>query len=473
MEINNYIKLSDLGKRIEKLFEDNFSTALWVMGEVSGHRYYDSQLRHYFDLVEKSPDVKEAIVKISAVAWRPGSQDIKRFEQETGVVFTNGIQVLLLVRLEYKAAYGLKLIVEKIDANFTLGNLEKSRRETLQRLLREYPAVIQQRGDEYFTSNKSLSFGKVIQKIALVTSVNSDAYHDFQHTLLNNQYNYCFSVDVYASMVQGVDAEKELVKCLVSIYKSEKKYDAVVITRGGGTKTDFQVFDSFKLSLAVAKFPIPIITGLGHHKDESIVDLMANSVTKTPTKAAEFIISHTRNFEENILQLQKRIVIKTQQILAGRRKELSHIHLAFTSTSKGYTSEMKDRLREVQQQLLSQSRLIILNSNRTLINQIALISSRPKNNLNKKNMEVQYLNSNIISAGRRYFLNQKGFLAHYESTMKILSPENILKRGFALLFKADKIVVDPSDLVIGKDISIQLKNERINTVVISKEKNKY
>src|SRR5690606_8737730 len=180
----------------------------------------------------------------------------------------------------------------------SLGNLERLRKETLRRLLQENPDHVALVDDQYITRNKQLRLNCVIQRIALIGSPRSEGYTDFVHTIDHNQFGYRFAIDYYYSAVQGVSAEQELVSTLIKVYEKSKDvpYDCVVITRGGGAKTDFLVFDTYALSRVVARFPIPIITGIGHHKDVSIVDMMAHTLTKTPTKAAEFILAHNRAF---------------------------------------------------------------------------------------------------------------------------------------------------------------------------------
>ncbi|HEX8515170.1 MAG TPA: exodeoxyribonuclease VII large subunit [Bacteroidia bacterium] len=296
-----HIKLSDLTKKVEEAIKNTFGSEFyWIVAEISTHKFYPNNDRHYFEFIEKVEGEMDPVAKVKGVSWQSGSQCIKLFEKDTGQVFTNGVQVLVKVKVEYQSAFGLQLVLLDIDSSFTLGNLEKQRRETLERLVKENPDSIKKIGEEYFTKNKAIKLNAVIQNIAIIGSPNSEGYTDFTHTITNNQFHYKFAIDIYQSSVQGMEAEKELVNKLVFVFQNSTKYDCVVIIRGGGAKTDFLVFDTYNLARAVARFPIPIITGLGHHKDVSVVDLMVHTSTKTPTKAAEFIISHNRAFEDSI-----------------------------------------------------------------------------------------------------------------------------------------------------------------------------
>ena len=258
-----HIKLSELTKKIADIINQSFGTAShWIVAEISSHKFYENQDRHYFEFIEKVEGANDPIAKVRGVSWFGGSQNIKVFEKETGQKFTNGVQVLVNVKVEFHQAYGFSLVLIDIDQSFILGNLEKQRRNTLLRLVAENPDSIQKVGEEYVTKNKKVKLPVVIQKIAIIGSPNSEGYTDFTHTVNNNQFNYKFSIDIYQSSVQGAASEKELINKLIAIFNSGIKYDCAVIIRGGGSKTDFIVFDSYGLSRAIARFPIPVIAGI-------------------------------------------------------------------------------------------------------------------------------------------------------------------------------------------------------------------
>jgi len=241
-------------------------------------------------LAEKQEGSNAIIAKAEAVAWKAGSVKIRDFERITGQPFKNDIQVLAKVAVDYNPLHGLKLTLVDIDINFTIGALEQQKQEILLRLLTECPDYIRRVGDQYLTLNKQLQLNAVIQKIALIGSGSSAGYEDFVHTLQNNAYQYRFTIDNYFTAVQGQANASMVRQQLIAIYNSHIAYDAVVIIRGGGAQTDFLLFDTFILGQAVAKFPIPVITGIGHQRNETIVDMLAHSPTNAPTKAAEFII---------------------------------------------------------------------------------------------------------------------------------------------------------------------------------------
>jgi exodeoxyribonuclease VII large subunit len=466
-----HIKLSDLTQKIRQVITNSFGTNFyWIIAEISGHKFYPNQDRHYFEFVEKSESSSQPIAKVKGVSWSQGSQRIKIFENETGQIFGNDLQVLVKVKVEFHSAYGFTLVVQDIDPSFTLGNLEKQRRETLERLLREDSDVIQKVGEEYVTRNKKIVINRVIQSIAVIGSPNSEGYIDFSHNIKNNKFNYTFSTDIYQSSVQGASAERELVNKLLAIYDSGKKYDCVVIIRGGGAKTDFLVFDNYHLARAVARFPIPIITGIGHHKDVSIVDLMANTSTKTPTKAAEFIVSHNRTFEDEIIVLQKTVIIKSQQLLGNSLQRINATNIIIINKSRTFISSFKDQLTHINQIVINKTKTILYNRQTNLVALLNQLLSRPKIIRANRQSELENLMVNLKGYSTKYLTNQRGFLGHYISIIKLMSPSNILKKGFAVVSKGGMILTNAEALKAGDELTISMEKYDVITEVKSKTK---
>lgn len=472
MEEIRYIKLSDLSRRIEQVFRQNFANDFyWIIAEVSGHKFYRDTDRHYFDLVEKSTGSEVEVAKFKAKSWSEGSASIENFEQQTGQSFQSGIQVLIKVKVEYHSLYGLSLTLVEIDPSFTLGNIERQRRETLQRLVSENKGYIELIGSEYHTKNKSLDLPIVIQQIALIASPNSEGYADFIHTLTNNQYQYKFLVDNYFSSVQGKDAEKELINTLISIYKSEKKYDCVVMIRGGGAKTDFLVFDTYHLSRAVARFPIPVITGIGHHKDVSIVDMMAHSPTKTPTKCAELIISHNKFFEESVMELQNSVLIKSQQLLSKSLSETHELQGNIIVNVQYLLKEHADELNNRNRELVNNTKDFLNTQHSNLVSDTMVFLSKPKLILQRKEQALLYSQQNICSLTPKFMLSKSTEMNHYVKVMKLMSPVNIMKKGFAIISMDDEVLINGDKLKNGSIIKINMHQTELDAEITNKTKN--
>lgn len=441
----------------------------WIVADVTSHSYKSDKKYHNFELVEKDTISNNIIARIAGKAWGQGSVRIAEFEKNTGQQFTNNINVLVRVAVEYHPLYGLSVSVLDLDANFTLGILEQKRNETLQRLVAENE-FIQKDGDSYQTKNNSLALPAVIQRIALLSSENSAGSEDFRHTLQANNFGYTFFVDNYYTLVQGENNSRLFRDKLIEIYNSTISYDAVVITRGGGAQTDFLIFDDYHIGRAVAKFPIAIITGIGHQKNVSIVDLMAHTQTKTPTKAAEFIIAHNRNFEQNILSYQKFIVIKSQQLFMSNFQMLGYLNSSIVNNARNIINEKKDEIVRVNQITINRSKSILFTHRKNMVTASSQILSKPRIILYNRINDIQGIIKNLKTFGNQYQKNRKGELAQYISLIRMMSPENILKKGYAIIRVDNEITSSAEKIKIGKDIEIILSDTIIQSTVKNKSK---
>lgn len=453
MEVHSYpsnpaaIRLSELATQIRQAIDGVFGNrTFWVIADVSSHTYKSQTNYHYFELVEKDKGSAKILSKIAGRAWGNAAVNISNFEQATGQKFQNDINVLVQVAVQYNPAFGLQLNLLDIDTSFTLGLFEQQRKETLARLLRENPDFIQKAGEQYFTRNGSLPLNRVLQRIAVISSATSAGYQDFKHTLENNTFGYRFTIDDYFTPVQGEANARQFLSKIVEVFQSGKPYDTLVIIRGGGAQTDFLIFENYELSRAIAKFPIPVITGIGHQKNETIADLMAHTATKTPTKAAELIIAHNRAFEENLMGLQKMMLIKTYQLINYHKDRLAQLNQTTISTSRG---------------LLHEQHLNIINLSR-------MVLSNPRIILSNRKKDLSNIIGNIQSYNRMYFANKRGYIGHFQSVVRLMSPQNILNKGFAILKVNGKIAGNADEIEAGTELTVRLAATEIKTTVITK-----
>jgi exodeoxyribonuclease VII large subunit len=465
------LRLSELSGEITKAIDIAFrSKSFWVIADVTSHTYKPSSNYHYFELVEKDPASNALIAKFSAKSWGTGSNKIADFERITGQKFQNNINVLVSVSVEYHATYGLQLTVLDIDTNYTVGVLEQQKNATLAKLVKNNPAHIRLVADRYETANKQLSLRKIIQKIAVISSNTSAGFQDFKHTLDNSSYKYKVHIDTYFANIQGDNNAQQLVNKIIEIYESGINYDALVIIRGGGAQTDLLIFDNYVIGRAVARFPIPIITGIGHQKNETIADLMAHTATKTPTKAAEFILAHNRAFEEEILNYQKTIIIKAQQLFAGQSKALSILNSVIVNNARDYLNLNKDILIKNNQFIINTTKSILFKEKSLLFDLSTQLLTKPKMMIYNKKSDMRNICSNLNTFNGMYLKNQKGYLGHYVSLIKLMSPTNILNKGFAIIKVDGKITSDMQNINIGKEVSIILSKQELKATINSKKK---
>ncbi|MDQ0106696.1 exodeoxyribonuclease VII large subunit [Chitinophaga terrae (ex Kim and Jung 2007)] len=461
--------MSELTGQIQQTLNNAFaSQTYWVVADVTNHSFYSQKGYHYFDLVEKDVQGGGIVAKVSAVAWGTGAERIREFEIVTGQQFKNDIHVLVRVAVSFHQIHGLQITLLDIDTNFTVGLLEQQKQATLLRLVTTYPEFIRQSGNRYITRNNQLQMNQVIQRIAVVSSGNSAGYQDFIHTIRNNHFGYSFQVDNYFTVVQG-EAQAELVQQrLIDIYNSGIAYDVVVIIRGGGAQTDFLLFDTFLVGRAVARFPIPIITGIGHQKNETIADLMAHTAVKTPTKAAEMIIAHNRMFEEKLTQLRQQIIIRSQQLFSRNLQVLSSLQGGIINTTKDLITAQKENVVAHQHTIAQAAKGMLANKKQDLSAVSGTLLLKPRMVVTKRQNDIAMTIAALQSSGRLYFQRKNSQIAHYVSLCQLMDPAHILKRGFAIIHHNGKIVGNAASISEGAGIEIQMSDARMKATINSK-----
>lgn len=418
----------------------------WIIADITSYTYKAQTNYHYFELVEKDKASAKILAKVAGRAWGNAAVNISNFERVTGQQFKNDINVLIQVSVQYNPSFGLQLNLLDIDTSFTLGQFERQRKETLEKLLRDNPSFIRLLDGQYITRNSQLALPKVLQRIALVSSETSAGYQDFRHTLDNNTFGYHFEIDNYFALVQGEGNAKNFVSKLIEVYASGIPYDALVIIRGGGAQLDFLIFDNYELSRAIAKFPIPVITGIGHQKNETIVDLMAHTATKTPTRVAELLIAHNRNFEESITALQQQMLIKTFQLVSYHKEQLNKWNQVIINAAKTHVHEQHRKIIHLSGRILTNPRIMISNRNKDLHNLVA----------------------NIKSFNRLYFVNKQQDIGHYASVIRLMSPQNILNKGFAIVRLNGNIARNAAGITAGAEITVSMSGAELTAKVLSK-----
>ena len=286
--------LSELCAEIQETLECKQLEHYWVRAEIAS---ISVRGHCYMELIEKS-DTGILAAKLRATCWSNVYNILSPyFLQSTGHHLSVGMQVLLEVSIEFHAVYGLSLNIWNIDPNYTLGDLARQRQETINQLIKDGVLELQ----------KQLTLPTLIRRIAVISSVDAAGYGDFCHQIQTNRHHFVFQTQLYAATMQGDSAAHSIIQALNAIAKQENEWDLVVIIRGGGATTDLSCFDDYNLACHCAQFPLPIITGIGHTRDISVVDMVAHTSVKTPTAAAEWVIQHVTLQFEHLEQLKARL----------------------------------------------------------------------------------------------------------------------------------------------------------------------
>ena len=275
------LTLLELNGRVKSTLQFEMPDAYWVQAEISGINP-SGQGHCYMELVQKDPTGRTFLAKAKANIWRNTWLNIRPFfEQQTGETLKVGMKVLLQVTVTFHEVYGYSLNVQDIDPTYTLGDMARRRREILQQLEK----------DGVIGLNRELDIPALPQRIAVISSATAAGYGDFCDQLSNNVYGFRFYVKLFPALMQGDDVERSVIQAMDAVARRRDDFDVLVIIRGGGAVSELSCFDSYALAFNIANFPLPVITGIGHERDDTVADVVAHTKVKTPTAAAEFLIN--------------------------------------------------------------------------------------------------------------------------------------------------------------------------------------
>ena len=302
--------LRQLNMMVRDAIEMQLPDEYWVEAELSECRERGGHC--YMELIEKDEQTNTPVARASAKCWRQTWQVLQpHFERVTGQPLHAGLKVLLRVYAQYHEAYGFSWIVTDIDPTYTIGDMARKRQEIIRQLKEE----------GVFDLQRELRIPLFAQRIAVISAAGAAGYGDFCRQLEDNEYGFRFEVTLFPAIMQGEQVEKSIIAALNNIYEQgQKSYDCVVIIRGGGATADLSGFDTLALAENVAQFPLPIITGIGHDRDESILDMVSNTRVKTPTAAAALLIDNLRQVWERLNLAQQRISMAGHIIIDARHR---------------------------------------------------------------------------------------------------------------------------------------------------------
>ncbi len=439
--------LHELNSSIRRAFEQNFSGRFWVTAETSGIKPSLKGGHFYFELLEKGEEHGQVIARSRAVIWRDTVAPIlSRFEIATGQRFSNGIQVQLLVGVRFHENFGLSLDVYDIDPSFTLGDMARRRKETINRLLRENLLDLQ----------KKQILGRPLRHIAVVSSASAAGWGDFQNHLLAEQSHWPFLLQLYPALMQGERVTTSISSALCQIEQSGIPYDCVVIIRGGGAEIDLMAFDSYQLCATIARFPIPVIVGIGHERDISVVDMVAHCSLKTPTAVADFLL-HSRENEWAALKLlserlQRAVVSMKDYHLHQIQRYIRDLPIVV----KDFTQRESIRLFQLQAQLQRSCMMQIIQENRFLEHCSYVLESIPKKNLTSCLEDLLRCERRLRRSLPIQMEKNREKLEGLSRIVQLLSPNQTLKRGYAIVRKNGMSITSTHQIEEGEQLEILL-----------------
>jgi len=387
----NSITLSELTSQIQQTIRLGFDTPQWIRTEISELR--ENQGGHcYLELIEKDSDSDTLLAKTKATIWASTYRMLKPyFESSTGQSLRAGMNVLVSVTVEFHGVYGFSLNIRDIDPTFTIGEMAARRLKIIRQLEQ----------DGIMDMNRQLPFPELPQRLAIISSPTAAGYGDFCDQLNNDSSQFAFYIKLYPAVMQGDQAETSMISALEKIYENIDLFDVVIVIRGGGAITDLACFDSYELALNCAQFPLPVIAGIGHQRDVSILDMVAHTSVKTPTAVAEFLISKMQAAENMAINVISdiRYIIRTR--IETESRLINQTQLQIKQTLRGWVLQKTHMLERQKSRLQSNVRMQLLKQN----NKLSLLDKNIETHspvfLLKHGYTITTLNGKRITSGKQ------------------------------------------------------------------------
>lgn len=403
----------------------------WVVAETSDLRV--SRGHCYMELIEK--DARGAsVAKVGAVIWSSMFPNLNaKFKAATGSDLKTGMKVLVMVTATYHLQYGFKVVINDIDPSYTMGDMERQRQEILEKLAKEGILEL----------NKQLPWADVPQRIAIVSAAGAAGYGDFMNQLHGNPYGLQFYTCLFQAVMQGTQTVPTVIAALDSINRHIDLFDCVVIIRGGGATSELNSFDNYDLASYVANFPIPVIVGIGHERDVTVLDYVAAMRVKTPTAAAEWLIQRGTNALAHLDELQDAVVNAVRDTVGQAREHLAYFTSMIPATARRIIDTNRVKLDNYTRNIPFAANSLIANQRTTLERALERMNDAVARVLQREQQRLQALDDKAT----------------------LLSPMNTLKRGYSLVRKGNACITDAGQLQLGDQVTVQFDSGAADATV--------
>ena len=423
--------LLELNSLVSRLVSSTFSDTYWITSEVSDVRVN----RHcYLEFVQKAELGGNAVARARGTIWMNTWLGLKRkFEHVTGQPLSDGMQVMVEVQVRFDPLYGYSLNVLDINPSFTLGDIARRRQEIISRL----------KADGVYDLNRSVALPRLLNRIAVISAEGAAGYQDFSNQLDNNKYGLRFYRQLFPATMQGENTASSIIHALDQIALEADKWDVVIIIRGGGSTSDLQGFDNYELASNIAQFPLPVVTGIGHERDNTVIDEVSHTRVKTPTAAAEFLITHQYGELCHVLEAEDFIVNYVKQVLVNEENRLIRLSEKLPTLYQLRRSREEQNLDHLQNALIAQ------------------ILSRRLREHGRLTLTEQLLKSQI----QLLLSNHKNQLERAEAKITASSPEHTLRLGYSITRLNGRAVTSITTLHSGDQLHTTLANGTVVSTV--------
>jgi exodeoxyribonuclease VII large subunit len=451
--------LLEVTRSIQNTLNNRYTSSFWVKAEMNKLNWYKYSGHCYPELVEKKDG--KVITQLKAHIWK---KDYLRINNQFIAVLNNplkdGIKILFQARITFEPDHGLSLWILDIDPSYTLGDLEREKQET----------IIKLKNEGVFNKNKSLNLPMLPQRIAIISVQTSKGYADFLKIIDNNAWNYKFFLLLFPSLLQGDHAVSSIIEQLKKIEKVKHHFDVVAIIRGGGGDIGLSCYNNYHLAKAIASFPIPVITGIGHATNETVSEMIAFSNAITPTKLAEYILQLFHNFAMPVLNAQKKIPEKAALLLNKEKTTFGAEMKLFRFVTDNVLISNKNKVAGLTKTLSNHAQFVFKSQDDQL--------KTMKNNIVKGVSGFCNMNKIVVAQLKEKLQLQSVLrtktalleLNGIEKNIANMSPTNVLKRGYSITLLNGKSVKDISQIKNGDVLDTILHEGKIVSIVKSTNK---
>ncbi|MFA8449519.1 MAG: exodeoxyribonuclease VII large subunit [Bacteroidales bacterium] len=459
MNTHSFITLEQLSQSINQCISSAFgSKRFWIVAEISNLNIRKGNC--YLSLIDKAPGSVYPKAEFRGIIWRSHlSPILNKFKSTTKNDLKENMRILFRATLKYDNKFGMALYIEDIEPGYTLGQMEMDKQLAIKKLKQE----------NIYHLNKSRIFPLVPQSLAVISNTDSKGFEDFKDKIDHNPWGYKYSYHLFPSLLQGEKAANnirdKLIEIFTKIKNKEANYDIVLILRGGGGNTNLNCFNNYQLARAVARFPLPIITGIGHTTNISVIDEIAHTRKNTPTDVADYIIRQTREYDILISGFMQKILSQVNNIIPQEKKDILQARKNIIHFSEEFILNEKEKYKYLRKSISEKVKTLtqVEKENQKLLLQKIKdagnrLISEEKNILNDK--------KNLFNWTTKSFLEKENIhLNNYLQKIKLLDPINTLKRGFSITYFNGKNITSTDDLKDGDIITSKLENGSLNSIV--------
>lgn len=453
MEEKKQHTLQNVLQSVQRMFEKYWSRSIWIKVEIAKINYYSHSGHAYPLLVEKHKG--KTIAEVRSIIWKRDFIRIKsNFEKVAKKELSDGMEVMILAEVKFTVAHGLSFNILDIDPNYALGEMERERRKTIEKL----------KDNNLFEKNKQLKLPILIKRVAIISVETSKGYHDFEDTLKSNKNNYIINYELFPALLQGDKAVESIRQQLDNIRQRKKEFDVVAIIRGGGGEVGLNCYDNYYLSSAIAQFPIPIITGIGHATNLTASEMISYKNLITPTALANFIIDMFDSYNSRINNAHKTLINRVEDVVFKENQKLVLLKNAIKSESR-YRFQIENQvLNNNESKIALSGNKLIMFQNKKIEDLAFDVKFLINGIITKKNNNLNNTKLNLVVNSTRMLESNKSKLINTDNKLRLLDPINILKRGYSIT-RIKGLAKNTNNAKLGDILEIETHNLQITSRV--------